>query len=161
LSAAEKMNVCEPDDYQNAIETMVQNNSFGSLLSIYENVSAMTDLTGFGMLGHAMEMTNETSLELEFEAILKLPNLDKYIAKMTVPSATYRNWNSVSANVNKLDANKLITLCDPQTSGGLLVAINPSFKAEFEQLLVANKLEIHTKPIGRFIEKREEKIVVV
>ncbi len=161
INAAHNAKQCAENDYQQAVESMLRINTLGQLLSKHKEVTAMTDVTGFGVLGHVLEMANQSSIELYYDKIKWLPNAKEYAAKMFVPSATYRNWNSVSEYVNNLNAEQLLMLCDPQTSGGLLIAVAPSYKNTFEQLLIDNNLAEHTTPIGKIIPEVEKKIIVL
>ena len=92
-------------------------------------VSACTDVTGFGLLGHACEMISDSpfGLEIDFEAISLLPEVHSYVSMGLIPAGTYRNKeyrqkyinNSASVSIDTLDI-----LFDPQTSGGLLFSVD-------------------------------------
>ncbi|HAZ79137.1 MAG TPA: selenide, water dikinase SelD, partial [Porticoccaceae bacterium] len=85
----------------------------------------MTDVTGFGLLGHLIEMCQGSHLSATID-LAKIPVLDTsvtdYIAAGCVPGGSQRNWQSIAQNIGSLDDKHQALLCDPQTSGGLLVA---------------------------------------
>ena len=85
-----------------AMESMTQLNDVGTLLSTLDCVHAMTDVTGFGLLGHLIEMceASGTSSEIYFDAIPKLPNLQSYIDQLCCPGGTLRNCESYGQKVN-------------------------------------------------------------
>jgi selenide,water dikinase len=126
----------------------------------------MTDITGFGLLGHLIEMaeTSGLSAELYYSLIGILAVATDYLAQRIVPDATYRNWNSYSTKVifekgiNVMEAFSILP--DPQTNGGLMVAVNPAAVTEVQELLKDQDLGMHTVPVGRFI-KKDEKVVSV
>jgi selenide,water dikinase len=90
-----------------------------------------------------------------------LPNVDKYLAQYTIPAITYRNWNSYGTRVEEPNADVLHLGCDPQTSGGLLIAVAPEAIDELVALLKENNIpESCLAPIGRVISKEGEWEVV-
>lgn len=98
-------------------------------------VSACTDVTGFGLLGHACEMMTGTSagLKINFQAINLFPDTMKYITEKFIPAGTGRNKRyrmSFIDNSDKIQKDILYTLFDPQTSGGLLIAVPDEFSNE-------------------------------
>jgi selenide, water dikinase len=116
-------------------------------------IEAMTDVTGFGLLGHLTEMCegSNVSAEIDFELI---PTIDKtilnyYLDLKSVPGGTVRNFNSYGEKISGLDDYKKNILCDPQTSGGLLVAVTHGFENEFEKMTAENDLPL--QPFGKLI----------
>ena len=103
------------------------------------SVHAMTDVTGFGILGHALEMAEASGLSfnLRFDAIPLIGDglLDEYIAKFMIPDNTFRNFKSYSHKTNELSGRQVQILCDPQTNGGLLISLDREGKSEFEDSL--------------------------
>jgi selenide,water dikinase len=93
----------------------------------------MTDVTGFGLLGHALEMSEgaQLSLRLDFKALPLIEGVQEYIQQFIFPDNTYRNWNAYSAKVIGVKGMDLVPLCDPQTSGGLLIAVAEENKQWF------------------------------
>ena len=120
----------------------------------------MTDITGFGLLGHLVEMCEGANLsaEIKYSKVPKLPMLDKYLANNTIPGGTNRNWDSYGHKINLPDLSLKNILCDPQTSGGLLLAISP--ESEKEVLEILNQKGIEAEVFGKFIEQNENLITV-
>jgi selenide,water dikinase len=118
-------------------------------------VAAMTDVTGFGLLGHLLEMAEGSGLtaRLDYAAVPRLPGVDYYLAEGCVPGGTQRNFDSYGAKVAALGEEQKQLLCDPQTSGGLLVAVTPQGEAEF--LALAAELGLQLAPIGELVERRQ------
>jgi len=73
----------------------------------------------------------------------------------------YRNWNSYEKKIKGIGAQSFFTLCDPQTNGGLLVAVDPAQRAAFEALLAEKDLAGFATPIGRMVAKAEVPLLVV
>jgi selenide,water dikinase len=127
FSAALKKERLSDADYRTMIETTTRLNVPGAHLSHLPDVHAMTDVTGFGLLGHLLEMCRGAGLSARVR-MSQVPLLDNAVALAEagcVTGASGRNWSSYGEHV-RLDA-RLGTvakslLCDPQTSGGLLVA---------------------------------------
>ena len=166
LSAAQKRSLLKSKHQAAFIEQLTSLNKIGGRLGKIEGVTAMTDVTGFGLLGHLIEMagTSNLSAELYYSRLRIIEGAAEYLLQRIVPDATYRNWNSYSnkvkfeKGVNVLEA--FSTLPDPQTNGGLLVAVNPSSVEEVQELFRNEGLELFTEPVGKFIS-RDEKVVLV
>jgi selenide,water dikinase len=134
-------------------------NSIGERLGTLEAVHALTDVTGFGLLGHLLEIAEGSGLsaELDFSKVPVLPFLDTYLQQNCIPDNTFRNWNSWEKKVSGVeDLKSFQVLNDPQTSGGLLIAIAAGKAQELEALLDACALPVHCigfmKPFnGQFI----------
>ena len=162
LSTAEKRNVLKEEHIGIAATQMMQLNKVGELLGNSSAVTAMTDVTGFGLLGHLIEMAegSNVSAELQYAQIPFLAPAKEYLAQRIVPDATYRNWNSYSTKVgfgtgvNVMEAFNLLP--DPQTNGGLLIAVKENELAAVQQILIENGLGEHAEPIGRLIPKAEK-----
>lgn len=93
----------------------------------------MTDVTGFGLLGHLVELAEGSGLtaHLRYDAVPRLPSVDHYLAEGCIPGGTLRNFDSYGHKIGALTEDQKHLLCDPQTSGGLLVAVSPEGEAEF------------------------------
>ncbi len=137
LSTAQKRGILLPEDAQAALKSMVTLNRIGEKFGKLSQVKAMTDVTGFGLLGHLIEICegSDLSATIEFEKIPVIPSLSAYLSQGCVPGGTERNWSSYGHKVNTLSDNQRNVLADPQTSGGLLVAVSEDGLQEFEQLL--------------------------
>jgi len=146
LTTAHKQGILEPEHLIVARDTMVQLNRFGSVLGPHAWVHALTDVTGFGLLGHLGEMCDASgvSARLEYARVPRLvPDaLDRYVQAGAVPGGTNRNWKSYGASIGPIDAHQRKILCDPQTSGGLLVAVDPAHADAFVALAQEHGLQL-------------------
>jgi len=145
---------------------MAQLNKIGEALGKIEGVTAMTDVTGFGLLGHLIEMAEGSNLsaEINYSALPVAEGVKEYLSQRIVPDATYRNWNSYSTKVsfakgvNVMEAFNLLP--DPQTNGGLLIAVEEIAVNEVKALLRIYGLEDFSEPIGSFTAPGEKLITV-
>ena len=137
LSTAQKKGLLRPEDAAIALESMVTLNKLGELFGQLPYVKAMTDVTGFGLLGHLVEMCAGSNLSavIEFEKVPVISSLPYYLEQHCFPGGTQRNWNSYGHRISPLTDEQRYILADPQTSGGLLVAVEEAFATEFEQFL--------------------------
>jgi selenide,water dikinase len=151
LTTAEKKSLLKDEHKSLAANQMMQLNSIGEALGKLSSVSAMTDVTGFGLLGHLTEMAEGSGLSAEiiFKNIpLITPSIFEYIALGSVPGGTGRNRDSYGHKIGELTEEQWALLADPQTSGGLLIAVNKSQTTEVIQLLKENGLSDFITPIG-------------
>ncbi len=148
LTTAEKKGKLRPQDVGVARDWMCTLNRPGSDFGKLAAVKAMTDVTGFGLLGHLLEMADGSGLtaRLDYAAIPRLTSVDYYLDEGCVPGGTLRNFESYGAGVAPLSEAQKQLLCDPQTSGGLLVAVEPAGVAQF--LALAAGLGLQLEPIG-------------
>ncbi|MDF7658434.1 selenide, water dikinase SelD [Erwiniaceae bacterium L1_54_6] len=135
LTTAEKKGLLRPEHQTLAAEVMCQLNKAGAEFAQLAGVTAMTDVTGFGLLGHLSEICQGSGLRAEVMAaqVPRLAGVDAYIAAGAVPGGTGRNFASYGRHVSPMDDATRALLCDPQTSGGLLVAVQPSAIEEFQR----------------------------
>ena len=167
LSTAQKRKVLNAEHEGLAINFMSKLNSIGKELGKINGVTAITDVTGFGLLGHLIEMAegSNVSAELYYEKIPVLEAAKIYLAQRIVPDATYRNWNSYNSKVsfetgvNVMEAFNLLP--DPQTNGGLLIAIEPNSLSLVIDLFKKQDLQEYTTVIGTFIKRGEKTIRVL
>jgi selenide,water dikinase len=134
-SAAIKKNALPPAGYPEMIATTTLLNKIGSTLAKDKDVHAITDVTGFGVLGHGLEMARGSKLRLTIKAqdIPLLAEAASLAQQGFVTGASHRNWASYGAQVTLpagLPDWQRHLLSDPQTSGGLLVACAPGRAAE-------------------------------
>jgi selenide,water dikinase len=165
LTTAEKKGILKKEDEGVAALQMMQLNKIGEALGKCTGVTAMTDVTGFGLLGHLTEMAEGANLSasIHFENVkLITQNLSEYINLNAVPGGSNRNWDSYDEKINISDNSnfKKLILADPQTSGGLLVAINKERIEEVLEIFSQYGLTSYCQPIGNFIEK-DEKVIYV
>jgi selenide,water dikinase len=149
LSTAQKKGLLRPEDAAVALQSMVTLNKPGETFGKIQAVKAMTDVTGFGLLGHLSEMCEGSGLSaiIEFEKVPVISSVKSYLQQGCVPGGTGRNWNSYGMKISTLTEEESYILADPQTSGGLLVAVEPEHTAEFEATLKAIGLQ-NTHPFG-------------
>lgn len=167
LSTAQKRGVLNIDLLPVMIEQMSKLNTVGEALGNIRGVHAMTDVTGFGLLGHLIEMADGSGLgaEVYYNKLSILDGTKDYLAQRIVPDATYRNWNSYSqqigfeAGVDVMQAFNILP--DPQTNGGLLISVATDSVDEVVALLNANSLVAFTKPIGRMVAKNDMTVRVM
>jgi selenide,water dikinase len=157
LTTAEKKGILKPEHLGLASEQMRQLNKVGEALGTLDKVTAITDVTGFGLLGHLVEMAegSDLSAEINFETIpLITEDIRFYIERNSLPGGTLRNWDSYGEKINGVDKYKQSVLADPQTSGGLLIAADTSGTSAMESILKEFGLERHLMPIGRLTERK-------
>lgn len=154
LTTAQKMGILNPDYLPIAINLMATLNKIGTSLAEIEGVKAMTDVTGFGLLGHLIEVCEGSNLsaEITFEKVPVLPQTADYCYPFCAPKGCNTNWESYQEKVHNITDNQRIILADPQTSGGLLIAVEPAFQQEVEHLLTQNGIEAIA--FGKLVEKR-------
>ncbi|WP_343304097.1 selenide, water dikinase SelD [Chitinophaga niabensis] len=148
LSTAQKRGLLLPEDAVLAVKSMTTLNKAGAAFAELNSVKAMTDVTGFGLLGHLAEMCEGSNLSatIEFDKVPMISSLPYYLEKNCFPGGTQRNWISYGQKIGPLSDTQKYVLADPQTSGGLLVAVAPEGIAEFEDLLRAQGLPV--SPFG-------------
>ena len=160
LTTAEKKGKLKPEHQGLATAAMCQMNSIGSQFSQVEGVTAMTDVTGFGLLGHLIEICEGSNLSAVVFAdkIKTLDGVKDYITQGFVPGGTGRNFESYGHKVGLLTEEQKAILCDPQTSGGLLVAVEPnSVQTVIE---IAKDAGIDLYEVGELNPKSESDVVV-
>lgn len=166
LSTAQKRGLLKTEHEALMIDQMTALNKLGEVLGSIDTVTAMTDVTGFGLLGHLVEMAEGAGLSatLFYDRIPVVDGAKEYLSQRIVPDATYRNWNSYSSKVgfekgvNVMEAFNLLP--DPQTNGGLLFSVKEAGIEALTKILADAGLQKFLQPIGRFTE-RADKIVQV
>ena len=153
LATAEKKGKLLPADEGRAAASMVRLNRAGEALAKLPGVNSITDVTGFGLLGHLGEMcaASEVQAEINFSQVPLLTELDSYLEQGLSPGGAKRNWESYGQHVSVKDERQRMILCDPQTSGGLLVAVAPEALADAQEILKAQGLGDRGEPVGRLI----------
>jgi selenide,water dikinase len=127
LTTAEKKGLLQDEHKGLASQWMCLLNKVGADLAVMDGVTAITDITGFGLLGHLSEVCLGSGLKakIDFNAIPTLPGVMNYLEKGCAPGGTDRNFESYGHYVTPLTEQQKGILCDPQTSGGLLIAVRP------------------------------------
>lgn len=160
ITTAQKKGIVSAADLDTAIRSMLTLNSLGEQLGKRSDVLALTDVTGFGLLGHLQEMCEGSGYGavIRYSDVPRLGCIDGYIAQQAVPGGTKRNWDSYGHHISGCTEAMKNVLCDPQTSGGLLIAVAHESQAEFETWLES---EGHfLRPFGKIIQDTAGKISV-
>ena len=164
LTTAEKKGILKEEHKGLAAKQMMQLNKVGEALGKLSGVTAMTDVTGFGLLGHLVEMAEGSGVSavVDFANIpLITPELPSYIEQKSIPGGTNRNWDSYGDKIGAITDYQKAILADPQTSGGLLIAVDENAVEEVINILKEKGLEKFTTPVGRLVEKGEKFVTVV
>ncbi len=166
MTTAAKRGLLLPEHEAPMLKQLTSLNSFGEKLAEISGVHAVTDVTGFGIIGHLCEMADGSGLsaELQYGNLPVIDGVRHYLQQRIVPDATYRNWNAYSKQVgfgkgvNVMEAFQLLP--DPQTNGGLLIAVHPNSLEELTEAMHSAGLEYFAKPIGQFMAKQDKTILV-
>jgi selenide,water dikinase len=160
ISAAQKRGKALLADHARAVDQMKCLNSFGKSMSPLSGVTAMTDVTGFGLLGHLIEVCEGSgvSATIQYSDVPLIENLKFYLDQFIYPDMTMRNFNAYSSKTCPLNGEQLFTLCDPQTSGGLLICVRPESEQQLIELARTENQALWK--IGNLTE-RKEKVVYI
>jgi selenide,water dikinase len=166
LSTAQKRGLLKEEHLPAMIGQMATLNKIGEELGKIKGVTAMTDVTGFGLLGHLAEMTEGSGLsaEIYYDKLPVATGVKDYITQRIFPDATTRNWSSYSdkvkfeKGVNVMEAFTLLP--DPQTNGGLLVSVKEESVEEVKELFKKGGLGNFLDSIGR-MRSQSEKVILV
>ncbi len=161
LTTAIKADMLEMKSVENIASILAQLNYKASKVMKNFDVSACTDVTGFGLVGHSVEMADDrVSIEFDFDSIPFLSESVEMADMGIIPAGTYNNMSFLKSKVEytkELDDD--IILYDAQTSGGLLIAVNPKDAKELLQNLKDEGYE-YSSIVACVCEKREKTIVV-
>lgn len=161
LSTAQKQGKLLPEHEPLAIQVMTRLNSIGERFGKIKGVHGMTDVTGFGLAGHLLEMchASQTSAIIDYSTIpLIHPYVMDYVQQGCVPGGTDRNYTSYGSSLSLSDAQQRVIVCDPQTSGGLLIAVDPAYVDEVKALIEEENL--WPEPIGQMVEAGDYGVIV-
>lgn len=160
ITTAQKKNLVLHEHLVAATNSMLTLNDFGAKLGELHYVNALTDVTGFGLLGHLCEVCEGSgvSATIEFSKIPRFEFLSSYIQQKCIPGGTIRNWDSYGNKINPISEDQKALLADPQTSGGLLVSIDEVHAETFEKF--ASKNGYILQPFGKLIPKESYVIIV-
>lgn len=146
--------------------TMVMSSLNKKAKEVVENypISACTDITGFGLLGHCVEMAeaSEVSFELKVEDVPYILEAPSFAKMGLVPAGTYKNREYSRAKVKALDIPEFYIdlLYDPQTSGGLLISVEEKYKEDILKAFAKKGMETKVAVIGKVVEKQEKLIIL-
>ncbi|WP_318490940.1 selenide, water dikinase SelD [Photobacterium leiognathi] len=148
LTTAEKKSKLADEHQGLARDWMCKLNKPGADFADVAGVKALTDVTGFGLMGHLTEICEGSNLKakLWFDKVPTLPGVYEYIEQGCVPGGTERNFMSYGDKLGEMTEQQKAVLCDPQTSGGLLLAATPDCEAELIE--IAKKYDILLEAIG-------------
>jgi selenide,water dikinase len=161
VTTAQKKGIVKESHYKAVVDSMLTLNWMGAEFGKLDYVNAMTDVTGFGLLGHLVEMCegSRVSAVISFTKVPRFKFIGEYIALNSVPGGTNRNWDSYGHKVGAVTEEQRVLLADPQTSGGLLVSVDREAVAEFEKF--ASRQGISLTPFGELIARTEKLIGIV
>ncbi|MBS1491610.1 MAG: selenide, water dikinase SelD [Bacteroidetes bacterium] len=161
VTTAQKKGLVKEEHIKQAIESMLTLNKPGAEFGKLNYISAMTDVTGFGLLGHLCEMCEGSGLsaEIDFSKVPCFNFLQEYLQQKSIPGGTQRNWDSYGHKIKISNDEQRAILADPQTSGGLLVAVDADQKNEFESC--ANTLGLQLQSFGKLIKKSDQVVTVL
>lgn len=159
-TTAQKKGIVQEVHLKKAVNTMLTLNKVGADFGKLSYVSAMTDVTGFGLLGHLTEVCEGSNLsaEIEFDRVPKFDFLNEYLQQKSTPGGTQRNWDSYGNKISSTTDTQRMILADPQTSGGLLVCVDATHQQEFERFAKSKGLDLTS--FGRLIKKADKAIIV-
>ena len=127
VTTGEKFGLSTESQRSVALQLMTRLNSAGKTFAQIPGVCAMTDVTGFGLMGHCIEMAQGSGLhaEINFDRVPRIEGVELLIKQECIPGGTHRNYQSYGHNISPINEFQKALLCDPQTNGGLLVAALP------------------------------------
>ncbi len=160
LTTAEKKKLLKPEHARIAIDTMCQLNKPGAEFAKLPYVTAMTDVTGFGLMGHLTEICEGSGVRavVNYQAVPKLPEVEYYIEQDCSPGGAQRNFDSYGDKLGEMSELQKKMLCDPQTSGGLLVAVKAESADEF--IAYAQDINLHLSPLGELLDADDSKPLI-
>ena len=160
LATAQKKGILEEDHIDIAANSMVILNDVGLELSEIVAVTALTDVTGFGLMGHLLEVCegSNVSANINYNKVPIFKEIHSYLDKKCIPGGTLRNWDSYGHKLKIEDETQRHILFDPQTSGGLLIAVKKEAAQKVESILRSKGL--YSEPIGEIIERSELPIYI-
>lgn len=148
LTTAQKRKVLLPEHHNLAENVMCQLNLLGAELGKLASVNALTDVTGFGLGGHLREMCEGSGVQavIRFDSVPVLPHVPQYLEMDCSPGGANRNFDSYGHTLGEMSERQRQVICDPQTSGGLLVAVDPVGEEVF--LAACREAGFDLQPIG-------------
>ena len=137
-------------------------NKIGEHIASHVEVHAMTDVTGFGFAGHCLEMCEASGLtaRIDFSALPVYPFLQEYTAAHVYPDMTMKNYSHYASKITQLSLPQLLVMCDPQTSGGLLIAVPQRAAAALEQRMRDFGCGAFARAVGVMVEREEKSVRV-
>ena len=163
LNTAMKVGMVEQHIADKVIEIMIHLNKYAAMSFEKFDVNSVTDITGFGLLGHTLEMAkaSEVSIEIESKHVPIIEGAIEMAQMGIIPAGMYKNMHYVSKDVEVVGNIEVAVqdiLYDPQTSGGLLIAVNPEDVEEIMKEL--ETLSLPCGVIGEVVNQKQHKIIV-
>jgi selenide, water dikinase len=162
FTTAQKKGVLKVEHADIAANSMKKLNSIGAFFGELDYIEAMTDVTGFGLLGHLSEMCEASNVSalINFKKVplLNADAINYYLSEKCIPGGTNRNFDSYGHKIGELTPFQRAILCDPQTSGGLLVAVKAEKAAEFAEIL--RGYNFAAESFGVFTKKKDKLVYV-
>jgi len=165
LATSQKRGLLTEAHLEKLVKQLTTINKAGEALGKLSAVHAMTDVTGFGLAGHLTEMMQGSNLtaEISYSKLPIIPEVREYIAQKAIPGATARNWNatqdgiSLAPEIDEKEASVLLP--DPQTNGGLLIAVAPEAVKEVQAILENLGIQ-YREPIGVCTAAKDKRILI-
>lgn len=162
LSAALKRGLGSASDLVALTESLTQTNAVGAVLGGIEGVHAMTDVTGFGLAGHLLELCRASGVGASIMGarLPKIAAAEAWAASFVLPDNAMRNWNAYEGEIEMLDAGAFPWMVDPQTSGGLLISVDASSisvveaalrAASTEFTVIGEMVDLASLPVGKLL----------
>ena len=161
LTTAQKKKKLKVIHQDIAIDSMCRLNTIGTELANMPEVKALTDVTGFGLMGHLAEMCESSHVNavINYSSVPQFDGVADYMKLGCIPGGTQRNFDSYGHKIAPLNELHKNLLCDPQTSGGLLIAVEDQATDKLEALLHTHDIEVHE--IGHIIERHSDYYIQV
>lgn len=162
INTAYGLGECSDEAYEQCLNQMTTLNKYAADIIKNYNVSSCTDITGFGFLGHLLEMLdNKFSAEIYSSSIPYIKGTYECVQKFIITSGGQLNRRYVEKFIEykNVDFSLEEIMYDPQTSGGLLISVKEDEAQDILDEL--NKLEIKSAIVGRVIEKKEKSIIIL
>ncbi|MBK8506276.1 MAG: selenide, water dikinase SelD [Saprospiraceae bacterium] len=156
VTTAQKKKLASEGDLTIAKSSMLTLNNIGMNLASLIYVHAITDVTGFGLGGHLLELCDggNTSAEIIYDRIPLFEFTTKYLDLNCIPGGTIRNWKTYGHRIKVNNEIHFKILADPQTSGGLLISVDPKHQNNFEDFMKDHNYLV--RPIGTLVTRSEE-----
>ena len=165
LATSQKRGLLTEAHLEKLVKQLTTINKAGEALGKLSAVHAMTDVTGFGLAGHLTEMMQGSNLtaEISYSKLPIIPEVREYIAQKAIPGATARNWNATQDGISlapEIDEKEVsVLLPDPQTNGGLLIAVAPEAVKDVQAILENLGIQ-YREPIGVCTAAKDKRIVI-
>lgn len=163
LVSGQKNGLAENKDYRSAIEQMKMLNKSGAEAARKYGVKGMTDITGFGLAGHALKMAeaSRVSFRIRARAIPLLKGAYDIFEKGSIPGAAFRNQEFTGSGAHftrNVDYNLRMLAHDAQTSGGLLMSVSPDLSTSLLNELNENGAATFATEIGEVLEESPRRL---